>query len=146
MVKAWEEDSEIIEARHIVKKPQGIAMAILRGDPSKVYPYMRGIVKESAGNFARASEEKIRKARKLVFEEEGIDICYSAATAVAGVMIAANAKKIPASDTVLVNLTGRDQPVDAVVHGQWLKKINGQWLPQPTNSPRSSGSHHFANQ
>ena len=86
MAKAWEEGSKKIEERHIVRNPKGIAMAILRGNPTKVYPYMRSIVKESKGEMTCATEAQIKNAKRLVLEEEGIDICFSAATAVAGLI------------------------------------------------------------
>jgi threonine synthase len=38
MVRAWQAGSETIRPQDIVHKPEGIAKAILRGDPSRAYP------------------------------------------------------------------------------------------------------------
>jgi threonine synthase len=128
MVRAWQEDSETIRPEHIVHNPAGIAKAILRGDPSRVYPYMRAIVKESNGTFEMASEAEIREARKLVLELEGIDICFSAATAVAAVIKLARQNSIDKDAGILVNLTGSDRTSDEVpedvIH---LHKDAGEW-------------------
>lgn len=135
MVKAWEEDSEKIEERHIVRNPIGIALAILRGDPSKVYPYMRSIVRESGGEMTGATEAQIKDAKRLVLEEEGIDICFSAATAVAGLIKMVKKGRIRHENTVLINLTGSDRSADLVpADGMLMKKVEGQWHPtgQPT--------------
>lgn len=129
MARAWAENCESIEKRHIVEKPEGLAKAILRGDPSRVYPYMRDIVIESGGTFASVSEDQIKEARKLVMDLEGIDICYSASTAVASVIKLAREGFLNPSDTIMVNLTGSDRTYDAVpqdvIH---LHKENGEWI------------------
>jgi threonine synthase len=109
MVRAWQEGAEAITSRHIVKRPQGIAKAIMRGDPSGAYPYMREIVDQSEGAFCAVSEAEIRKARTQVAELEGIAICFSAAAAVAGITKQRLDGRIGDKDTILVNLTGRDR-------------------------------------
>lgn len=111
MVKAWKENAEKIAQHHIVERPHGIAKAILRGNPWRVYPYMRKIVKETRGTFEAVSEQEIRDARALVKNEENIDICFSAATAVAGLIKSIQAGVVPADETILINLTGSDRPV-----------------------------------
>jgi len=129
MVGAWEEGAETVPGHCIVDNPQGIAKAILRGDPSRVYPYMRRIVLESDGTFLAVSEQQIREARTLVLEHEGIDICFSAATAVAAVIHQAREGRLAPDTRILVNLTGSDrqsdQVPDDVVH---LHKSGGEWL------------------
>ncbi len=76
LVNAWRANADIITDQHIVLNPVGIAKAILRGNPSRVYPYMRKIVQESAGDFTDVTEAEIREAQKLVKDLEGIDICF----------------------------------------------------------------------
>jgi threonine synthase len=128
MAKAWAENCEKIEERHIVRNPTGIAMAILRGNPTKVYPYMRSVVKESGGEMTWATEAQIKDARRLVLEEEGIDICFSAATAVAGLIKMVKQGRVSREDTVLINLTGSDQFTNGVpADGILMQKVNGQW-------------------
>jgi threonine synthase len=128
MVSAWEAGSETIRPEDIVSDPTGIAMAILRGDPSGVYPYMRQIVRESGGTFLSASDAEIREARRLVLELEGVDICFSAATAVAGLIKAVARGEVDSEASVLINLTGSDRVYDEVpqdvIH---LERVSGQW-------------------
>ncbi|HEX7272961.1 MAG TPA: pyridoxal-phosphate dependent enzyme [Casimicrobiaceae bacterium] len=131
MVRAFEEGSEAIQPRHIVKRPEGIAEAILRGDPSRVYPYVKGIVVESRGAFARVSEGEIREARKMVEELEGISPCFSASTAVAGVIKLVRADDFPRQETVLINLTGGDRPRSAPPDSiKWLRRDGERWVPE----------------
>jgi threonine synthase len=128
MAKAWAENCEKIKERHIVRNPTGIAMAILRGDPTKVYPYLRSVVRESGGEMTWATEAQIKDARRLVLEEEGIDICFSAATAVAGLIKMVKKGRVSREDTVLINLTGSDQSADVVpAVGTLMQKVKGQW-------------------
>lgn len=128
MVDAWLANSEKIREEHIVANPTGIAKAILRGNPSRVYPYMREIVTKSRGGFAKVSDRRIRQARQLVLEHEGIDICFSAATAVAGLIKMLEEGFVPADDTILINLTGSDRP-DGPVAAKviFLEKNCGRW-------------------
>ncbi|PHS70441.1 MAG: pyridoxal-5'-phosphate-dependent protein subunit beta [Cycloclasticus sp.] len=129
MVQAWEEGAATIEQRHIVEHPKGIAKAILRGDPTKVYPYMKAIVDESGGAFSSVVEDEIKDAQKLVLEHEGVEICFSAATAVASVIKLARNGRIGSEETILVNLTGSDRVYDRVpddvIH---LNKVQGEWV------------------
>ena len=138
MVRAWEEGCEQIQPRHLVHNPTGIAEAILRGDPTRVYPIIRGIVDESGGAFARVTDAEIREARAQVLELEGVDICFSAATAVAGLIQKARAGSIPPEDTVMINLSGSDRPVDPEQHRhqdlRWLVKSGDGWSPEVPGS------------
>lgn len=132
MVRAWEDGAESIRPEHIVRNPSGIAMAILRGDPTGVYPYMRAVVTESGGSFLSAPEAEIREARRLVLELEGIDICYAAATAVAALHRATKRGLVARDARILVNLTGcdrsyRDVPQD-VIH---LYREKDSWVERP---------------
>ena len=131
MVAAWEEGCREIQPRHIVHHPSGIAEAILRGDPTRAYPIVREIVDESGGCFARVTEGEIRAARKLLLEMEGIDGCFSASTALAGLVKLAGSGKVPSEDTVMVNLTGRNRSVDTDQHRhqdlRWLERSGAGW-------------------
>lgn len=128
MVKAWNAGAEEIDKSHIVANPKGIAMAILRGNPFRVYPYVRKIVKESRGDMVKSTENEIRLAQHLI-KKEGIDICYSAATAVAGLIKKVNDGVVKKNQTVLINLTGKDRRAEALPDDvQYMKKIAGQWV------------------
>ncbi len=138
MVRAWEEGCEQIQPHHIVHNPSGIAEAILRGDPTRAYPIIRGIVEESDGRFARVTDEEIRAARKLVLDLEGVDACFSASTAVAGLIKLARSGEFPLDDTVMVNLTGSDREADPdqPQHQdlRWLVKSGDGWISEdPAN-------------
>lgn len=109
MASAWAESSETIRPHHVVRRPDGIAEAILRGDPSRVYPYVRSVVLDSRGTFAVVTEEEIRAARAMVEQLEGIRPCNAASAAVAGVAQLARSGRLAADETVLVNLTGRER-------------------------------------
>lgn len=131
MVRAAEDGCGKIQPQHIVHHPAGIAEAILRGDPTRVYPIIRGIVGESGGRFARVTEAEIREARSLLLELEGVDACFSASTAVAGIIKLARAGEFPLDDTVMINLTGSDRPLDPDQHRhqdlRWLVKAGDGW-------------------
>lgn len=109
MVRAFAEGSEVIRPEHRVARPAGIAEAILRGDPSRAYPHIRRIVMESGGAFVAVGEAEIRAARQDCAALEGVDVCFSAAAAVAGLAALAKAGGIAADAVVVVNLTGRDR-------------------------------------
>jgi threonine synthase len=113
MARAWIEGTDRILPEHIVHHPNGLAEAILRGDPTRVYPIVRKVVRESQGIFEIADEASIREARSLLRDLEGIDACFSASAALAGLIQAVRAGRFPKKDSVIVNLTGRDRPIDA---------------------------------
>jgi threonine synthase len=130
MVHAHNNNSDRILEEHIVKRPSGIAEAILRGDPTRVYPYVRNIVTASNGGFTMVSEAEIREARRLAEDMEGLSPCFSAATSLAGIIKLVRNDDFPAKDTVLVNLTGRDRaPADNTAHVHWLHREGVRWLP-----------------
>lgn len=130
MARAFEEGSEAILPHHVVPRPRGIASAILRGNPSRVYPIVRRIVIESEGDFATVSETEIREARRMAEELEGLTLCFSSAAALAGMAKLARRGGIAAEQTVLVNLTGRDRDAATQSHvARWLKRSGNTWVP-----------------
>jgi threonine synthase len=131
MVRAFEDDSPIIRPADIVRKPTGIAEAILRGDPTKAYPYVRRIVLESNGSIVAVSEAEIREARSMVEDLEGISPCFSASAALAGVIRLVRRGEFPRNDTVMVNLTGSDRAVvPAATRIHWLRAAGSGWEPE----------------
>lgn len=132
MVHAFGDDSETIRPEHIVARPTGIAEAILRGDPKRAYPRVRRIVMESGGGFVAVSEAEIREARHKVEEYEGISPCFSASTAVAGLIKLARADGIGRDAVVVINLTGGDRSdsrTSSDVH--WVDKPSDGWMADP---------------
>jgi threonine synthase len=110
MVSAWRAGVDHIRPEDVVQQPTGIASAILRGDPTRVYPHVRRIVEESDGTFAAVSEEEIRAAHRALHDLEGVPSCFAGATALAGVLQLRRAGVVSRSETVLVNVTGSDRP------------------------------------
>ena len=132
MVHAFSEGSETIQPHHLVRRPTGIAEAILRGDPTRAYPRVRRIVIESGGTFAAVSETEIRAAKRDVEQLEGISLCFSASAAVAGMMKLAKQGGIAPDAVVVVNLTGTDRtdgkPPEDVT---WIERTADGWSAQP---------------
>jgi threonine synthase len=129
MALAFGEGSENILPHHIVPRPVGIAEAILRGDPTRAYPYIRKITLESGGAIVSVSEQEIRDARRMVGEYEGLDVCFSSAAAVAGVIKRARSQSFSLDDTVMINLTGADRKDNAETKNvRWLKREGQRWI------------------
>lgn len=106
MYLAYRENSPAIRPEHIFHNPKGIAQAILRGDPTPTYPYIKSILDEVDGLVAVANEREIVEATRLVEETERISVGYSAGCAVAGAARLVRSGQIDQSQCVLVNLTG----------------------------------------
>jgi threonine synthase len=90
------------------------------------------MVLESDGAFTSVSEPEIREARRMVEELEGISPCFSASTALAGVVKLVRKGAFPRDDTVMVNLTGGDRP-PAPEHAtkvHRLKRAPEGWVPE----------------
>jgi threonine synthase len=130
MARAYADGSGTIRPEHIVTSPTGIAESILRGDPTRAYPYVRRIVIESGGGFVMVSEAEIRDARRRVEECEGISPCFSASAAVAGVTRLA--REFSNDSVVVVNLTGSDRP-------QMQKPSNIVWIPRTSEGWNAPG-------
>lgn len=128
MVSAFRDGSPAVRPKDIVARPTGIAKAILRGDPSRVYPYVRDCVIESRGDMIAVSEADIREARRMVEELEGLRPCFSAAAALAGLVKQVRAGRFPVHDTVMVNLTGSDRPPKPSAQRlHYLKRVGEEW-------------------
>jgi threonine synthase len=143
LVRAFSEGSPDCKPEHVVARPTGIAKAILRGDPRRVYPYVRHIVLESGGTMAAVSEAEIREARTMIRELEGLDPCFSAAAAFAGLLQRVRKDQFPKGDVVVVNLTGGDRPEDPndaapPLQPYWLRRGAGGWEPEDSSDPRTS--------
>jgi len=136
MVRAFAAGSPVIRPQDVIARPHGIAEAILRGDPTRVYPYVRGIVLESGGAIIDVTEQQIRDARRMVEEHEGVSPCFTASVAVAGLARQVREGRFPTGDTVLVNLTGGDRPEGPVPSGvHWLVRTPSGWRPEDPNDP-----------
>jgi threonine synthase len=125
---AWEEGSPVIQPHHIVAQPFGPARAILRGNPSQVYPYMREILTEAKGTFAKVSAAAIEEARELVRTTEGLEICHASACTVAGLRQLLARGVVSRDETVLLNLTGADREFAHPAHYSVLERTPAGWV------------------
>lgn len=133
MARAFAEGSQSIRPEHLVPRPTGIAEAILRGNPTRVYPHVRRIVIESGGGFAIVSESEIREARTKVEDFEGISPCYSAAAAVAAVIKLAHEDQFSRNSVIVINLTGADRiETEQSSNIDWIQRTPDGWrAPSP---------------
>lgn len=111
MAHAFREGAEQIAPHHVVKNPQGLAYAILRGNPTGTYPYIRDLCLQSGGQILDVENDRIRRARNLLIDTVGVDVCFASSTALAGVIRAAETGCLSKDSAVLVNLTGANRPV-----------------------------------
>jgi threonine dehydratase len=89
---------------------------------------VRRITQHSGGTMVAVSEAEIRESRDLVAELEGIRVCFSAATAVAGLIRARSDAEVPLKDTVLVNLTGSDRDgTPPAERTHWVHRSGDRW-------------------
>ncbi|WP_225097255.1 pyridoxal-phosphate dependent enzyme [Streptomyces sp. CoH27] len=111
MAHAFGEGAERIAPHHVIRNPTGLAYAILRGDPTGTYPYIRDLCLQSGGRILAAEEDRIRRARQMLVDTAGVRVCFASATAFAGVLRAAETGALARDSVALVNLTGGDRPV-----------------------------------
>jgi threonine synthase len=113
MVSAWNAGRLTIETDDIVQEPDGIAKAILRGDPTNSYPVIARLVRRSNGSFVSVTDDEIIAARRLISSHLGISACEASAAALAGYLKSATSG-ITMPGPVLINITGADRNEIAV--------------------------------
>jgi threonine synthase len=106
MVHSFGRGLTTLSPQDVVPHPNGVASAIMLGDPTRSYPYIAKIVRESAGAMMAVTEPEIRDAQRALHEHEGIEPCLSASAAIAGVLKAAREGTIASNARVLVNVSG----------------------------------------
>ena len=111
MAHAFAEGAETIAERHIVREPKGVAYAILRGNPTASYPYIRDLCHQTSGCIEAVSEGEIRTAHRMLDEIMGVRYCFASAVAFAGAMKLAERGQLSTESVLLVNLTGTNRPV-----------------------------------
>ncbi len=107
MVQAFREGCEQIQSHHRIGNPRGIAHAILRGDPTASYPYVREHVVASGGDIVSVTELQILAAQAELLRRYGIHAGASAAAALAAALQFGATGRIAPDDVVLVNVSGR---------------------------------------
>ena len=78
MVKADRDNRPAISENDIERNPEGLAAAILRGNPTVSYPYVRKVVKTTGGRFVSVSADELR-ASKATLADQKIRACFAAA-------------------------------------------------------------------
>ena len=109
MARAFAEKEPQIRDRHVVEEPTGPAEAILRGDPTRTYPYVRQVCLDSGGRITAADNDDIRAVRRLLRQTEGLHVCHAGATALAAAVRMRHGGALAENTPVLVNLTGADR-------------------------------------
>lgn len=142
MARAFERGSDAIHPDDIVATPRGLAKATFRGDPTKVYPYIRRAVLDSGGTMLSVDADAIASARELVARTEGVDVCFSSALTLAAAQRLAASGRLRRDAVVLLNLTGGDRP-RATVRADFLVERRGAgWqvtpMPQPDDGVLSA--------
>lgn len=141
MVTAWEAGADRIRPQDIVPRPRGIAMAILRGDPTATYRQVRERVMESGGTFVAVNENEIRDAQRWVEEDEGVTPCFAAAAALAGAIRLRLTGAMSPDETVLVNLTGSKRPMaPSVGNARYMRPTPQGWVVEDQRGDQASGS------
>jgi threonine synthase len=131
-VHAFAEGSPEIRPHHIVKQPDGIADALLKGNPSDTYPYIYEMLQRVGGTLVSVTADEIRTARREILEYEGIDACNASSTTVAAIRKLVRSGHMGPNDRVLAMITGGDR--DNSHHVQAYTRLvggPGGWTPAP---------------
>jgi threonine synthase len=127
-VNAWRDGADKILPHHLVPFPTGPARAIMRGDPTHVYPIMQAFVRESGGTYESATEEQILDAQRLIQETEGIPACPASACTLAGLRVLMEKGTVSKDEVILLNITGADREFKHPKHYTILERTeDGGW-------------------
>ncbi|WP_202798899.1 threonine synthase [Saccharopolyspora spinosa] len=110
MVSAWNAGRSEIAEEDILENPDGLAHAILRGDPTNTYPYIRSMCIDTNGALVAAQREEMHIA-KGILESVGFEACYAASTCLAGAMRMAHEGSLGPDSDLLIILTGALRPL-----------------------------------
>jgi threonine synthase len=109
----------------IIESPTGLAASILRGNPTRSYPYLREAIMGTGGTFVSVPTHVMHEA-KAALADAGLLACYASAVALGAVRRLRVTGAIHAAARVLVNVTGGErldadcpvQFVELTEHGQ----------------------------
>jgi threonine synthase len=132
MVRAFSRGSDAIGPEDIIARPTGLSKATMRGNPSRVYGYVRNAVLESTGTFITATQDSMREMRKMLLDTEGLEICYTSAMTLAAAKELRATGWLKQDQTVLLNLTGRDRDGEPYAPADFFVERNGsEWTITP---------------
>lgn len=109
IANAYKDGCKAMLPKYIVSEPNGIAKAILRGNATEAYPYIRELCDQSGGGMESVSEEEILTARGLLREMDGIEACNASATCFAGLLKMVKNGQVAKDARILAILTGNDR-------------------------------------
>jgi acyl carrier protein len=139
MVRGFERGAEGLQPGDLIGLPRGLSKATLRGDPSRVYPYVRRAVLESGGTMRTAAQDAMRELRDLALKTEGLEICHTSAMTLVAARDMRQAGQLAADAVVLLNLTGAErEPVDTAP--DFVVEADGEgWRIEPFERGRHAG-------
>ena len=106
MVTAARVGSTTIRPIDVVPNPEGVAKAILLGNPASSYPWVKNVVDSTGGCFISVTKAQILSALERVSRELEIPLCESSAVAVAAAEELCRRRQIVSGDVVLVMIGG----------------------------------------
>ena len=105
MVKADAQNYDEFPDHLVIREPDGIAKAILRGNPKKSYTYVRNVVRKTDGCFCSVSQDEIINALAFL-NTKNIPACPTSACTLAAFRKLARQGWLDPSDRSLLLLTG----------------------------------------
>jgi threonine synthase len=105
MAASFQAGATALRPCDVIQAPRGRAVAILLGDPSPSYPYVRAAVTGSGGTVTGVPDTDITAALRCL-RRHGLDACCSSATALGALAGLRRCGWLTDDDIVLVNLTG----------------------------------------
>ena len=128
-VRAFREGCPEIQPHHIIRNPDGIADATLKGDPSDTYPYMYEVVRTCGGVFESVTAEVVLEARRQIFELEGVPACNASSRTIAGLKKLVAAGTVGPDERILANITGsdRDPALHTRQYTEVVRRQDGSW-------------------
>lgn len=105
MIKAYADGAAEIAESYVPSHPDGLAKAILRGNPKKSYPYVKKVVEQTKGCFCSVTQQEIRYAFDFLYDKH-INACYTSATTFAAFKKLAQEHWIKPNDKCVIMLTG----------------------------------------
>lgn len=132
IARAYNDGHETMPAHYVIEEPKGIAKAILRGNATQAYPYIRTLCMQSGGGMVRVSDDEIFAAADLVKRTQDLTICNASAACFAGMIKLVESNVVDRERPILVMLTGRDRPnvprPTSVRHFSKAQVMSGEFL------------------
>ncbi|MGB1074548.1 MAG: threonine synthase [Flavobacteriales bacterium] len=105
VVTAFNSGKRAIQDSDIIRNPKGLASAILRGNPSRSYPYLLKVIEATQGTFVSVDADALRASKKML-AADGIEACYAASATHAAVNKLRNLNHESVQGNGIVMITG----------------------------------------